>query len=140
MKKALISPIQNNKVVQIEPSDKIFEVAQPLFWVDCPDTITTEWSYNGTTFVEPAITPVKVPQSVTRAQARKALAIQGLFNSVQPAIDSIQDPLQRQLAQIDWDDSLTYERNNATLAMLAAGLGLTEQQLDELFILAAQQP
>jgi len=68
------------------------------------------------------------------------LAIQGFFNLVQPAIDSIADPLQQQLAQIDWDDSLTYERNNATLAMLATALGLTSKQLDDLFILAATQP
>jgi len=101
--------------------------------VECP-----EWVGIGMDINTPKPTPV--PQSVTRAQARKALAIQGLFSSVQPAIDSIEDPLQRQLAQIDWDDSLTYERNNATLAMLAEGLGLSEQQLDELFILAAQQP
>lgn len=86
-------------------------------------------------YVEP---PAPIPAVVSRAQARKALAIQGLLTLVQPAIDSISDPLQRTLVQIDWDDAQVYERNNPTLMLLAAALGLTEQQLDTLFLEASQ--
>jgi hypothetical protein len=43
MKKALISPLEQRevgvRVAQIEV--KSFEVAEPLFWVDCSDDITT---------------------------------------------------------------------------------------------------
>ena len=35
--KALISPQQDNFVVQVENNE--FEVALPLYWVDCPDDI-----------------------------------------------------------------------------------------------------
>lgn len=35
--KALISPNQDNFVVQVEPDDNTFEVAEPLYWTDCPD-------------------------------------------------------------------------------------------------------
>lgn len=43
--KALISPIQNNFVVQVENNE--FEVGLPLYWVDCPDYIVAyEYIYN----------------------------------------------------------------------------------------------
>lgn len=59
--KALISPNENNRICQIEKQD--FPVAEPLFWLDCPDTITTEWTYDGVTFVAPVIPePVVSPE------------------------------------------------------------------------------
>jgi hypothetical protein len=60
--KALISPNENNRVAQI--AEQTFEVAEPLFWVDCPDTIATEWTYVDGQFVEPVIpepTPKPTP-------------------------------------------------------------------------------
>jgi hypothetical protein len=51
--KALISPNENNRICQVEAQD--FPVAEPLFWLDCADTITTEWTYDGVTFVAPVI-------------------------------------------------------------------------------------
>ena len=50
-----------------------------------------------------------VPEKVTRRQARQALVLAGKFNLVQTAIDSISDPVQKQLMQIEWDDSLENE-------------------------------
>lgn len=82
----------------------------------------------------------RVPQVVTRRQARRALALAGLLDLVQPAISAIPDPVQRALAQIDWDDATDFRRDDATLLMLAAALGLTEGQLDDLFILSGEQP
>jgi len=80
----------------------------------------------------------RVPQSVTRRQARQALLLAGLLDNVQPAIDSIADPVQRSMAQIEWDDSQQFERKRPLLVLLAAGLGLGEEALDNLFIQAAQ--
>ena len=37
--KALINPNQENFVVQVESDNLIFEVAEPLYWLECPDTI-----------------------------------------------------------------------------------------------------
>lgn len=35
------------RVAQVEPDDKIFAVADPLFWVDCPDNcVKDEWWYD----------------------------------------------------------------------------------------------
>jgi len=41
--KALISPVENNRICQIELND--FPVAEPLYWIDCAENVTTEWSY-----------------------------------------------------------------------------------------------
>ncbi len=81
-----------------------------------------------------------VPQVVTRKQARRALSIAGLLPLVQPAIDAIEPLELRALAQIDWDDALEFRRDDETLTMLAAALGLDEEALDDLFILAGGQP
>lgn len=76
----------------------------------------------------------RVPAKVTRRQARQALAMEGLLGSVQPAIDAIADPLQRQLAQIEWDDSQDFERDRPLLIQLGHAIGLTDAGIDALFI------
>jgi hypothetical protein len=53
--KALISPMEIRtdykgdsgiRIAQVEPDDKIFEVAYPLHWIDCPDEcIADVWWY-----------------------------------------------------------------------------------------------
>lgn len=82
--------------------------------------------------------PVVVPASVTRRQARQALLLAGLLKDVQPAIDAIPDPMQRALAQIEWDDSLEFERKRPLVASIGTAIGLDSAGLDELFITAAR--
>lgn len=78
------------------------------------------------------------PSAVSRKQARMALVLSGIsLASVQLAVESIEDDTQRALAQIAWDDAVEYRRDDPFLIMLADMLGLTEAQLDGLFILAA---
>ncbi len=80
----------------------------------------------------------RVPRSVTRRQARQALLLAGLLDNVQPAINAIPDPVQRGMAQIEWDDSQQFERERPLLITLATALGLGAEALDNLFIQAAQ--
>lgn len=79
-----------------------------------------------------------VPASVTRRQAKQALLLNGLLANVQPAIDAIPDATQRAMIQIEWDDSQVFERDRPALIALGSALGLTNTQLDDLFIGAAQ--
>lgn len=51
--KALISPLENNRICQIEPDNATFEIAPPLFWTICPDDCTTEWTYAEGQFIAP---------------------------------------------------------------------------------------
>jgi hypothetical protein len=71
MKKALIDPQQNNLVCQIEPQQ--FDVAPPLYWVDCPDDVVAGW----TTYVNGVFSPVVIPEPTAEeneARAKKRLA------------------------------------------------------------------
>jgi len=79
-----------------------------------------------------------VPASVTRRQAKQALLLNGLLAGVQPAIDAIPDAAQRAMIRIEWDDSQVFERDRPALIALGSALGLTNAQLDDLFIGAAQ--
>ena len=73
-----------------------------------------------------------VPYSVTRFQARAVLAAAGLLASVEAAIASAD-----QFTQIAWADAQEFRRESPTMNGLAAVLGLTEAQLDDLFRQAA---
>lgn len=44
--RALISPNEPSeagyRVAEVEPNDKVFEVAKPLFWVDCAEDVVAD--------------------------------------------------------------------------------------------------
>jgi hypothetical protein len=77
-----------------------------------------------------------IPQVVTMRQARLALLGAGKLASVTAAINALPSP-QKEAAQIEWEYSQTVERNRGLVLLLSAALGLTDLQLDELFIRAA---
>ena len=87
--------------------------------------------------IDPEKLKPPVPQSVTMRQARLALLGAGLLDDVDAAIAAIPDPTQRRAAEIEWEYAQTVDRTSAFTQQLAAGLGLTEQQLDSLFTQAA---
>lgn len=89
-------------------------------------------------FTKPAMPGVAVPASVTRRQARQALLLAGQLENVQPAIDAIQDPVIRAMAQIEWDDSQEFERNRPLVSSIGMALGLDSAALDDLFITASR--
>ena len=84
----------------------------------------------------PTALPAPVPQVVTMRQARLALLQQGLLASIQPAIDSLDEP-SRSAASIEWEYSQTVERNRPFVQLLSQALELTDEDLDALFTLAA---
>jgi len=65
-----------------------------------------------------------------------ALLQQGLLASIQPAIDSLDEP-SRSAASIEWEYSQTVERNRPFVDLLSQALELTDEDLDALFTLAA---
>lgn len=81
--------------------------------------------------------PVEVPTVLTRRQAKLALVLAGVYPNVSGAIAAIADETERLLVQVAWEDSETFERDNATLLMLANALGLTSSQIDDMFITGA---
>lgn len=91
--------------------------------------IAAEW-------VPPPPPPVVVPQVVTMRQARLALLGAGLLPQVETAINALPEP-QRSAARIEWDYSSEVHRDRTFVQQLGAALGLTDQQLDDLFTQAA---
>jgi hypothetical protein len=84
--------------------------------------------------------PPTVPAQVTKRQARAVLIVTGLLPAVEAAIDAIPDPLQKALARNEWEESAVVERHRGLVSQMAASLGLTEAQLDAMFIQAAAIP
>ncbi len=80
-----------------------------------------------------------VPEKVTARQAVEALIRSGITeDAVEAALLTIADPAQRAIATNLWRRSNDFERSNPTLIALATQtLGMTEAQLDQLFITAA---
>jgi hypothetical protein len=81
--KALISPQENNRICQVEAQD--FPVADPLFWADCPDNCTTEWTYVDGQFIPPA-------PSVPTADENKTTASQLLSATDWTTIADVGNP------------------------------------------------
>lgn len=86
---------------------------------------------DGAVVPKPAPAPI-VPQSVTMRQARLALYAAGLLNTVETAIASA-----GQAAAIEWEYAQEVQRNAGLVPQMASALGMTETQIDDLFISAA---
>jgi hypothetical protein len=80
-------------------------------------------------YVEP-VPPI--PTSVTARQARLALFAAGLLATVEAAIAA-----EGGSTAIEWEYASTIERASPLVTEIASSLGLTEEQLDELFAQAA---
>jgi hypothetical protein len=80
--------------------------------------------------------PVPVPERVEMAQARLALFQAGLLPQVDTAIDAIPDATQRETARIEWEYRSTVRRDSELVTGLGASLGLTDEQIGNLFRLA----
>jgi len=75
-----------------------------------------------------------VPLKVTAAQARQALSQAGLLNQVKATIEAYND----EQISIWFDHALEWYRQSPYVLGMGLELGLTEQQVDNLFILANQ--
>ena len=74
-----------------------------------------------------------VPQVVTRRQALLALLAAGKLDQIELLIQSAP-----RAVRIAWEAAGTFERDNPLIATLAPQLGLTDQDVDNLFIEAAK--
>lgn len=89
-------------------------------------------AYQGWTVVQ---VPEPTIHEVTMRQARLALLQSELLHLVDGAIDSMDEPA-RSAARIEWEYSQTVERHRPFVQQLGVVLGLTDEQMDDLFKLA----
>ena len=82
-----------------------------------------------------AVTYEKPPlKPLTRHQLRLALVMNGFaLADIEALINQIEDDMQRQIIQIGWQDVTVFERNNSSLFAVAALMGLSSAQIDELW-------
>jgi hypothetical protein len=72
--KALISPIQDNVVVQVEPDSNVFEIGLPLYWADCPKNIVAyQYKYVDSQYI-PYTPEYVAPPAPTKAELMAELA------------------------------------------------------------------
>ena len=84
------------------------------------------------------VVKILIPESISKRQAKQQLLLDGKLNKVQEVIDYISDETERMMAQLYWDDSTEFERIHPTLVGLGTALGLTEAELDMMFINASK--
>lgn len=106
-------------------------------FIDAPDWVVCGYLYDGQNFAPPPPPPEPVPQSVTRAQGKAALIQAGLWSAVVSYVEGIADPTEKALAEVALNDTLEWQRSSPFLNSAAAALGLTDEQLDDLFRQAA---
>ena len=87
-------------------------------------------------YVPPPPEPIAVPQIVTMRQARLALLGAGKLTDVDNAINALPSPA-KEAAQIEWEYSQEVNRQNGLVSQLAPLLGMTEADLDALFVAGA---
>jgi len=94
-----------------------------------------QWLAEGNTpdpYVPP---PTPIPSSVTRFQALAVLAAGGYLDTVRTHIATLD---QNNVQRLAWENATEWERSSPTLNALATMLGLTDAQVDDLFIAASQ--
>ncbi len=107
--------------VGVEPPEGAIEV--PF----APDDARQIWGGS-----EWGAVPVTVPETVTPRQARLALIAAGLDDDVDAYFAA-----QPKAVQVAWEFATEYHRDDPIISAAAAAIGLTGQQVDDLFIQAA---
>ena len=79
---------------------------------------------------------VQIPD-VSPRQLRQALVLSGIpLASIDSAIEMQEEPL-KSLAHIAWEYSTVFERSSETVNMIGAVIGLTPENIDNLWALAS---
>ena len=80
------------------------------------------------------IPEIVIPKEVTKFQAKVALYQAGMLEAVEAEISKPETQMEMKLA---WQDAQTFKRTSSFVNGMASLLGLTDQQVDDLFVLAA---
>lgn len=83
--------------------------------------------------IDPATLPTPIPQVVSARQARLALLQNDLLATVEQAIASSNNAA----IQIEWEYATELRRDNQLVASIGYSLNMTDEQIDQLFLLAS---
>ena len=116
--------IQNNRIAAIATDD----YTGPMDFIQAPDEFDV--STVGSLRVVDGALVEAVPQAVSRFQARMALRAAGMFDAVEAMMADPEAPI---AAVEAWQTAQEFRRLSPTISAMAQALGLTDEQLDDLF-------
>ena len=108
--------------------------------VPCPEAVSVGWTFDGATFHPPAaVEPEPLPlPPISGRQVEMALrSINITAEMVEAEINLIADPLERDLALIEWRRAGQFERNHPLVAELAEAFALPASEVDSLWLWAS---
>ena len=83
--------------------------------------------------------PVYMPSEVPARSLRLSMIQNNVtLQSVQDMIDAIVDPVEKETITAYWEHSVNFHKDHPLLLQWATQLGLTQQQMDQIFIDAGQ--
>ena len=124
--------VVNNIVVNVATSERALEPN----WIQS-DTAQIGWIYSNGEFTAPEPEPVEptipeVPTEVTPLQIRRALRQLGMYDSVAAYIETQSDDVKDA-----WEYAITIYRNDSMIISAGEALGVTDDEIDDLFRLAS---
>ena len=124
--------VVNNIVVNVATSERALEPN----WIQS-DTAQIGWIYSNGEFTAPEPEPVEptipeVPVEVTPLQIRRALRQLGMYDSVAAYIETQSDDVKDA-----WEYAITIYRNDSMIISAGEALGVTDDDIDDLFRLAS---
>lgn len=81
--------------------------------------------------------PKVVPQTISRAQGKAALLSFGYLDDVESYIETMPEGKDKRLALLAFNETNEWQRESPFLQQMASVVGLTQDELDDLFTFAA---
>jgi hypothetical protein len=125
--------VKTKKISDLTPED-----FPALATVSTGDSVTLYYAGDSLP-TTPGAVAGQCPEKVSMRQARLALLGAGLLPAVEAALNALPEP-QKTQAAIVWEYSAEVQRHFGLVKDMAAVLGMTEEQLDDLFNAAAAIP
>lgn len=79
-----------------------------------------------------------VPLAISKAQAKTILIQKGMWQQVMDYLASVTDEQEKALLEVALNDVTEYRRDSPTLNRLAEQLGISSEELDDMFIEASK--
>lgn len=140
----MIQFLQNSKPIFTSDREDLIDFYTSQGYEICPiiyngNFINPIW--NGSEWIEGAtpeeiaeVNKSKVPESISQMKLRKQLIISGIsIASIDDLIQTLPQP-NRDLIYTMWEYAVVFDRSNPELNGMAQMLGLTSEQLDDIFI------
>lgn len=131
--------IENNVITNVVEASP--EFAEEQGWIELPQNVTIGWAYSAGIFEPPSTRPQEPTfPTLTRKQLRNGLLSIGVTSAeVEAQIGTIADPMEREAALIDWQETQAYQRTNPLVNQIGVAMGLPEEQIDALWMWSAGQ-